>query len=155
MRAPVCFELPCILRSLCVLFFAYIKRLLHLAMLISAARVPVPSRTFLTCRGERVIREALPSMSIWFVENLELLTLNTYGLCVFLELVCDMKCGCIFSWSKGLLSPRGAYATAAWLPRRRDSSSSSSGRAFNLDRGDGPSAFAWPVVREHGRNHAL
>ena len=77
-----------------------------------------------------------------FVENSELLTLNTYGLCVFLELVGDMKRRCKFSRSTGLIPPRGAYATAAWLPQCRASSSCSSGRAVNLDRGDGPSVFA-------------
>ena len=88
------FALPWTLRSLCVLFFAYIKRRLDLTMLVSAAREPVPLRPSLACRGRRVVREALPSKSIWFVKNLELLTLNTYGLCVFLELVGGLKCRC-------------------------------------------------------------
>ena len=79
---------------------------------------------------------------VWFVENPELLTLNTYGLCVFLELVGDMIRRCKFSWSTGLIPPCGAYATAAWLPLCWASSSCSSGRAVNLDRGDGSSVFA-------------
>ena len=49
--SAVWFSLPYTLRSLCVLFCAYVRRL-HLTTLISAVRVPGPLRPSLTRRGE-------------------------------------------------------------------------------------------------------
>ena len=100
-----------------------------------------------------VMREALPSKSILFVQNLELLNLTTYELSVFQELAGDMRRGCKFSWSKGLHSLCGAYATASCLLQRR-ASSCSSGSALRLVRGVGSSVLLVPVVRVHYRDHA-
>ena len=60
----------------------------------------------LDCAGSFAPFPHMPGRRVvWLVENSELLTLNTYGLCVFLELVGDTKCRCKFSWSTALVPP--------------------------------------------------
>ena len=99
------------------------SRRLHLTMLVPAAHVPVPLRPSLTCRGEGGL--ACREFRTAHFEHVWALRVpRTYEVQVqvFLEHGADSSL-----WR--------LCCTAAWLPQCRASSSCSSGRAVNLDRG--------------------